>query len=91
MLLYWSFLEYAADNGYKRFDFGRSSPDSGTFRFKKQWGAKPYPVFWYKDSDSKGEIPAGGKMRQRAENFWMKLPVSLATFLGPKIRKYISL
>jgi len=57
MLLYWSFLEYAADNGYKKFDFGRSSPDSGTFRFKKQWGAEPHPVFWYKDSDSKGKYP----------------------------------
>ena len=91
MLLYWSFLEYAADNGYKKFDFGRSSPDSGTFRFKKQWGAVPHPVFWYKNSDSEGKIPADGKMREKAEKFWRKLPISLATFLGPRIRKYISL
>jgi len=91
MLLYWSFLEYAADNGYKRFDFGRSSPDSGTFRFKKQWGAEPHPLFWYRYPDSKDEISQNGSKREKAAAIWMKLPVSLATFLGPKIRKYISL
>jgi len=92
MLLYWSFLEYAADSGYKRFDFGRSSPDSGTFRFKKQWGAKPEPVFWY--ADSPPAITASGKgkkLRERAENIWMKLPLAAVNYLGPKIRKYISL
>ena len=40
MLLYWTMLEYACDNGYKKFDFGRSTPGEGTYKFKKQWGAK---------------------------------------------------
>ncbi|MBC8439474.1 MAG: GNAT family N-acetyltransferase, partial [Deltaproteobacteria bacterium] len=47
MLLYWNFLRYAADNGYATFDFGRSTLNEGTFRFKSQWGAKPYPLKWH--------------------------------------------
>ena len=39
-LLYWEMIRWGCKNGYQRFDFGRSSPDSGTYRFKKQWGAK---------------------------------------------------
>ena len=41
MLMYWRLLERAIERGQAIFDFGRSSPDSGTFRFKKQWGAAP--------------------------------------------------
>jgi len=33
MLLYWAMIEYACDNGYNQFDFGRSSPDEGTYKF----------------------------------------------------------
>jgi serine/alanine adding enzyme len=33
-LLYWEMLRWGCENGYQRFDFGRSSPDSGTYRFK---------------------------------------------------------
>ena len=32
-------------DGYRTFDFGRSTPDEGTFHFKKQWGAAP-PLHW---------------------------------------------
>ena len=48
MLLYWTFLEFAADNGHRYFDFGRSTPSEGTYRFKQQWGALPKPLYWYR-------------------------------------------
>ena len=41
MLLYWIMLKFSCDNGFKHFDFGRSSPGEGTYKFKEQWGAKP--------------------------------------------------
>ena len=47
MLLYWSVLEFACRQGFRVFDFGRSSPDSGTFKFKAQWGAAPVPLYWH--------------------------------------------
>src|SRR5262249_28791902 len=37
MLLYWHLLERAVGRGQDVFDFGRSSPESNTYRFKKQW------------------------------------------------------
>jgi len=94
MLLYWSFLQFAADNGNAQFDFGRSTPDEGTYRFKAQWGAKPHQLIWHKiilkdkeSSESHGE----SKYRNKAEQIWQKMPLSVANFLGPLVRRYITL
>jgi hypothetical protein len=45
-ILYWAVLEFACQGGYHRFDFGRSTRDQGTFRFKQQWGAAPEGLDW---------------------------------------------
>lgn len=94
MLLFWTMLEYACQSGYQCFDFGRSSPGSGTYRFKEQWGARPEPLYWYRLS--RLAASRGGKQRTqenltRAIEYWKKLPVPLTKMLGPRIRKYISL
>src|SRR5262245_16073598 len=47
MWLYWNCLKYACDHGYRVFDFGRSTSEGSTYRFKEQWGAKPVPHFWH--------------------------------------------
>ncbi|MFW5682445.1 MAG: GNAT family N-acetyltransferase, partial [Phycisphaeraceae bacterium] len=39
MWMYHRLLERAVERGSERFDFGRSSEGSGTWKFKKQWGA----------------------------------------------------
>ena len=92
MMLYWNFLRFAADSGRKVFDFGRSTPNEGTFRFKKQWGAKPQQLYWYRLSNvlSK-EGNASGKKRERLAQIWQKLPLAVVNFIGPIVRKYISL
>jgi len=94
MLLSWTMLEYACDNGYSYFDFGRSSPDEGTYKFKKQWGAKPTPLHWqYISLDGKSiekETPEKSKF-DKAIHYWKKLPVSLTKLAGPMIRKNIGL
>ena len=46
MLLYWSMMESAIAAGAQQFDFGRSSPGSGTHAFKLQWGATERPLHW---------------------------------------------
>jgi hypothetical protein len=45
--MYWHMLEQACLAGAKVFRFGRSTPDSGTYHFKKQWGAEPVKLYWY--------------------------------------------
>lgn len=47
MLLYWAMLSYACEQGYISFDFGRSTPEEGTYKFKAQWGALPIPLYWH--------------------------------------------
>ena len=42
MWMYRMILKKAIDLGYKYFDFGRSTRDANTYKFKKQWGAKPH-------------------------------------------------
>jgi len=88
MLLYWQFLSFAADHGFKYFDFGRSTPGGGTYRFKKQWGAEPVPLFWYSDPQVPEQV---SRIRPLAERVWQKLPPGLVNRLGPQIRRYISL
>jgi len=94
MLLYWTMLEYACENRYKYFDFGRSTPDEGTYRFKEQWGAKPEPFHWHfislngqpinEDTSEKSKF-------DKAIQYWQKLPVPVTKILGPMIRKHIGL
>lgn len=94
MLLYWQMLAYACDNGYRLFDFGRSTPDEGTYRFKKQWGAEESALYWYymHNRPQPSEGPGSEKSRfQKAIGIWQKLPVPVTRVIGPKIRKHIGL
>lgn len=101
MLLYWTFLEFASDNGFPIFDFGRSTPGEGTYRFKRQWGATPSPLHWYRFKHDKysdtftfrpsREQIGNSKSRMITESVIQKLPVSMATMSGHFFRKYIPL
>nr|WP_319491260.1 GNAT family N-acetyltransferase [uncultured Desulfobacter sp.] len=94
MMLYWTFLKFAADNGYPTFDFGRSTPGEGTFRFKKQWGARPEYLHWAEFKQDRQLSISGSsvsKSREFAESFIRHLPIPAATTLGLIGRKYISL
>jgi serine/alanine adding enzyme len=94
MLLYWTMLEYACDNKYKYFDFGRSTPDEGTYRFKQQWGAQPEPLHWNHISLTGRPVNEKASEKSRfniAIHCWQKLPVTVTGILGPTIRKNIGL
>lgn len=97
MLLYWTLLAFAADSGFSRFDFGRSTPGEGTWRFKEQWGAAPQPLFWYeacakaKSCAHEQTNSSSVRRRQLAAALWSRLPAAGTRRLGPWIRKYISL
>ena len=94
MLLYWTMLEYACDNGFAFFDFGRSSPGEGTYKFKEQWGATPAPLHWYYFS-SNDQLPDENESEKsrfdKGIHYWKKLPVPVTRIIGPMIRKHIGL
>ncbi|MEM7610326.1 MAG: FemAB family XrtA/PEP-CTERM system-associated protein [Pseudomonadota bacterium] len=88
MLLYWEVLRFAIEAGYQHFDFGRSTVDAGTYRFKKQWGAEPRPLYWHYWLRDGGELPQLNPRNtkyQLAIKAWQKLPLPVANFLGPRI------
>ncbi len=94
MLLYWNFLKFAADNGYARFDFGRSTPNEGTYKYKAQWGAEPVPLCWQLITGNNKKIDADmahSSKREHAARLWQSLPLGIANCIGPAIRKHISL
>jgi FemAB-related protein (PEP-CTERM system-associated) len=93
MLLYWEALRSACRDGFRRFDFGRSTRNTGAYYFKRQWGAREEPLFWYTipiaapARQSHGEPPAGAPLLTKT---WQHLPLALTRRLGPQIRRYLT-
>jgi FemAB-related protein (PEP-CTERM system-associated) len=87
MLLYWQLLERAVRRGQSVFDFGRSSADSNTFRFKKQWGAEPWPATWqyYVRHGNIAAVRPDNPRYGRMIRLWQRLPVALTRLIGPPI------
>jgi serine/alanine adding enzyme len=87
MRLYWECLKFAIGRGSKVFDFGRSSVDAGTHRFKMQWGGETRPLYWVYplETPAGDQLPASSGMREAAQAIWSKLPLGLANRLGPMI------
>lgn len=90
MVLYWTVLKYACDHGYRVFDFGRSTPNEGTYRFKAQWGAVPVPLYWHywmRQGNQLPELNPHNPKYAMAIWMWQRLPVSLTKWIGPSIVK----
>jgi hypothetical protein len=91
MLIYWSCMERAIDQGLTRFNFGRCTPGAGTHRFKMQWGGREEQLWWY-GSAASPEVatpsPNDGLFRW-GPRIWRRLPASLTTTFGPSIVRYL--
>jgi FemAB-related protein (PEP-CTERM system-associated) len=92
MLLYWEMLRGAIARGLRVFDFGRSTPDEGTFFFKRQWGAQPAPMHWeyvlLEGAALPDHSPANARF-SRAIAIWQSLPLWIANAAGPSIVRHI--
>lgn len=90
--LYWTILEESVAAGLSSFDFGRSSAGSGTFQFKKQWGATPLPLAW-REVDRQGSHLESRAPASRLDRLmvalWKRLPLALANRLGPVVRGHL--
>ena len=90
MYLYGKVLEYAIINKYEFFDFGRSSIDSGTYRFKRQWGALPvqnYWHYWLHDNKTLPQLNQANPKYELMVAIWKKLPIGVTNLIGPGIVK----
>jgi FemAB-related protein (PEP-CTERM system-associated) len=91
MLLYWHLIAHAARMGARLFDFGRSTPGTGPYRFKLQWGARPEPLPWYYVGGTPGGATPTRDLSPENPRFalairlWQRLPVGLARVLGARL------
>lgn len=89
MLLYWKNLCVASENGYRRFDFGRSWRESGTHRFKLQWEPVEAPLYWHYWTPT-GEAPSVNVRNPKfrvAIAAWQRLPLAITNRIGPCIAR----
>jgi len=92
MLLYWTMLEDAVQQGATTFDFGRSTIGAGTHQFKLQWGAQPTPMHWEYVLLTRTTAPDHGPYNPKfaaAIAAWQRLPLWLANAVGPAIVRNI--
>jgi len=92
--IYWEAIRWAASIGAREFDFGRSPRDAGTYRFKLGWGARERPLAWIRFDPAGRELAASsprdhGALRRLSE-LWTRLPLAVASRLGPPLRRRIS-
>lgn len=90
MLLYWNALKFACNNGYRFFDFGRSTPEEGTYKFKEQWGSRPIQLYWHYWLRNGGPLPELNPKNPRYQmgiKIWQKIPLRLTKIIGPSIVK----
>ena len=74
------------------FDFGRSTPNAGTFHFKRQWGAQPLELvweYWNASGAAPESLNPDNPKFDLAIRVWQRLPVSVATAIGPHVIRHI--
>jgi FemAB-related protein (PEP-CTERM system-associated) len=89
-VLYWAAIRVGIAQGLGHFDLGRSQWDSGTFRFKRQWGARPVPLYYQILPGGEGAAPSLEERRRSfalAVRIWRRLPLAAAGWLGGRVRR----
>lgn len=92
-LLVWKSLEWALESGYDAYEFGRTREGSGVYTFKKSFGGEKR---WYDDlhyfPGESESLPHPEKKRyEPVKRVWSRLPSPVTKFVGPHLRKNISL
>jgi FemAB-related protein (PEP-CTERM system-associated) len=90
--LYWELIQHAIKAGYRIFDFGRSTPGGGTYKFKQQWGAVPVQLdweYWTPDGKDIPNLSPDNAKFKSAIAVWKRLPMAVTNWLGPWIVRNI--
>jgi FemAB-related protein (PEP-CTERM system-associated) len=93
MLLYWETIRQGCADGFGCLDFGRSTRGAGTYHFKRQWGSREEPLFWYSipiDGRLGRPVPSDGRSAAVLAESWRHLPIAVTRYLGPRIRRYLT-
>ncbi|MCB9877167.1 MAG: FemAB family PEP-CTERM system-associated protein [Planctomycetes bacterium] len=91
--IYCAIMEWAVENGYRRFDFGRSRIDSGPAKFKVNMGftAEPlhYQYLLLGDGAKLPEFHPSNPKLALPRRLWSKLPMFATTALGARLSRFL--
>jgi FemAB-related protein (PEP-CTERM system-associated) len=86
--MYWKLMEWAVEQGLRRFDFGRSRADTGAAKFKKNMGFEGEPLhylFALGDGVKMPEFHPSNPKLSIYKRMWTKLPKPVARVIGGKV------
>ena len=86
--MYWEVMRRACERGYRVFDFGRSKIGTGSYAFKCNWGFDPTPLAYQFRLAGGRPLPDLNPLNPKLAVLiaaWKRLPLGVATRLGPLI------
>lgn len=90
--MYMALREWAAAQGFRVFDFGRSRKDAGAFGFKKRQGFEPtdldYRYHLVRDTDLPSFTPSNPRTKVLRDT-WGKLPAWMTQRLSDRLARYL--
>lgn len=91
--IYCAIMEWAVENGYRRFDFGRSRANSGPARFKENMGFTAEPLHYqYLLVGRNATIPQFHPSNPKLalpRRIWSRMPMALCNPLGARLSRYL--
>jgi serine/alanine adding enzyme len=91
-LLVWQSIQDNYNQGYRYYDFGRTSPDDeGLSQFKKRWGTTQNKLYYYYYPKVPNLISMNrkGKMYRLMTGLWAKLPFPIVQLLNSIAFKHL--
>ncbi len=92
-LIYCAIMEWAVEQGYTKFDFGRSRVDSGPARFKKNMGFVAAPLHYeYLLLGAGAKLPEFHPSNPKLalpRRIWSMLPMPVTCLLGNRLSRYL--
>ena len=90
--MYYQVMCSAQEKGCTWFDFGRSKNDGGPYKYKKNWGMEPQPLYYYYHLVKANDLPNLSPNNPKYKIFiglWQKLPLKISQLIGPFLSKYL--
>jgi hypothetical protein len=86
----WKAIEWLAENGFKKFSFGRTEPENnGLLQFKRGWGAKEKKLNYYKYDLKQDSFVSEKPGTKSSYNIFKMMPLPLLKFTGNILYRHV--
>jgi len=90
----WHSIRWAAEQGFRRYDFGADSPhQTGLLQFKRKWGGVQHPVSYVYHLNGRSKPPnfdSSSGPYAAVRQIWRRLPLPLSRRLGAWVTEQLS-